>query len=260
MKTIFLHDKAIIERFLLQDPELHIYSLGDLDPFFWPYTCWYALVDDGEPVEIALLYTGLSVPTFLGLSTQTDLMGKLIASIEPLLPSRFYAHLSPGVEEALSAYFTLDPYGEHHKMTLRNPEAVLGVDCSLVVGLQGKDLKDIQALYAASYPGNWFDQRMLDTGQYFGLREDGQLVSIAGIHVYSEAYRVAAIGNVTTHPACRNRGYGTLVAAGLCQSLLKKIDHIGLNVKGDNFSALTSYRKLGFEVTASYEEYMVRRN
>jgi ribosomal protein S18 acetylase RimI-like enzyme len=32
-----------------------------------------------------------------------------------------------------------------------------------------------------------------------------------------------------------------------------------LNVKADNHSALASYRKLGFEITALYGEYMVYR-
>jgi GNAT superfamily N-acetyltransferase len=259
MKTNFLHDKAVIERFLWRDPELHIYSLGDLDSFFWPYTCWYALVDEGEPVDIALLYSGLSIPTFLGLSNKPALMGELIASIKPLLPVQFHAHLSSGVEMVLADHNSLDPYGEHYKMTLRHPEAAMGMDCSQVVGINLSNLPEIQALYEVSYPGNAFNQRMLETGQYFGLWQGEQLVSIAGVHVYSEAYRVAAIGNVTTHPVWRNQGYGTLVTARLCQSLLEKIDHIGLNVKADNHSALASYRKLGFEITALYGEYMVYR-
>ena len=86
-------------------------------------------------------------------------------------------------------------------------------------------------LYKESYPENWFDQRMLETNQYFGVWKDDKLVSIAGIHVYSEVYRVAALGNITTHPFYRNNGYGTLVTARLCQSLSEKVDHIGLNVK-----------------------------
>jgi hypothetical protein len=48
MHAIFLHDKDAIRALLLRDPELHIYSIGDLDDFFWPYTAWHTL---REPVE-----------------------------------------------------------------------------------------------------------------------------------------------------------------------------------------------------------------
>jgi predicted GNAT family acetyltransferase len=85
----------------------------------------------------------------------------------------------------------------------------------------------------------------------------GRLVSAAGVHVYSEHYRVAAIGNVVTHPAHRNRGYAGLVTARLCRSLLEKVEHVGLHVKADNAAALACYRKLGFEIIASYREFMV---
>jgi predicted GNAT family acetyltransferase len=100
---------------------------------------------------------------------------------------------------------------------------------------------------------------MLDTGQYFGLRTDGRLVTAAGVHVYSEFYGIAAIGNVVTHPDHRNKGYGKLVTARLCQSLLEKVEHIGLNVKTDNIAALTCYRNLGFDTAASYAEFTIER-
>ncbi len=100
---------------------------------------------------------------------------------------------------------------------------------------------------------------MLETRQYFGLRVNGRLVSVAGVHVYSEQYRVAAIGNVVTHPAHRNKGYGTLVTARLCQSLLETVEHIGLNVKADNAPAMACYRRLGFEIVAPFSEFTVER-
>jgi predicted GNAT family acetyltransferase len=98
---------------------------------------------------------------------------------------------------------------------------------------------------------------MLETNQFFGIRKGMRLISIAGIHVYSEEYRVAALGNITTHPLHRGKGYGTLVTARLCKSLLKNVDHIGLNVKADNRIAIVCYRKLGFEIIAPYGEFIL---
>jgi GNAT superfamily N-acetyltransferase len=260
MPVICLHDKKTIELFLRKNIDLHIYSLGDLDDFFWPYTTWYALtIINDTPEAIALLYTGLSLPTLLALSEQPEIMAELLKSITHILPDKFYVHLSPGLENVFREDFDLEPHGEHYKMTLKDLSIIRELDCSLVIRLSQPDLNDIIRLYEESYPGNWFDSRMLETNQYFGIREDGKLVSIAGVHVFSEKYRVTALGNITTHPFSRGKGYGRLVTARLCQSLAEKVDHMGLNVKSDNHSAISCYRKLGFEICTSFGEFMVRR-
>jgi hypothetical protein len=65
-----------------------------------------------------------------------------------------------------------------------------------VVQLSAADLPAMQTLYHEAYPENVFDQQMLTAGQYYGIREGSILVSIAGVHAFSPAYKVAAIGNV----------------------------------------------------------------
>jgi len=260
MPTILLHDKKTIESFLRCNIQLNIYSIGDLDDFFWPYTTWYGLTTDNAPEAIALLYTGQTLPTLLALSEQQSIMGELLDSIIHLLPKQFYAHLSPGLESIFQDTHTVESHGAHYKMGLRNLSAVEGVDCSQALRLTHSELNDITKLYKMSYPGNWFDPRMLETGQYFGIRKNDELASIAGIHVYSEEYRVAALGNITTHPLHRKQGYGTAVTARLCRSLSAKVDHIGLNVKANNSAAISCYEKLGFNIIASYGEFMIKRN
>lgn len=97
---------------------------------------------------------------------------------------------------------------------------------------------------------------MLKTNQYFGIHGPRGLVSVAGIHVYSPTYRVAALGNITTHPDFRRQGLGKAVTAKLCLSLLETVKHVGLNVQVDNEEAIRCYRRLGFEVIGSYGEWM----
>ena len=257
MRLLCLHDKEEIEDFLRKDIYLHIYSLGDLDDFFWPFTLWYGLEDEAGLCAVALLYLGQTLPTLLGLSATPKPMIQLIEAMEHLLPREFYAHLSPGVESYLTTNWNLESQGAHHKMALRDRDAPAAVDCTGVVPLGSDDLDEILDFYQRSYPGNWFDPRMLETGQYFGVREEADLVSIAGIHVYSPKYRVAALGNVATSPARRNMGYARRVTAKLCTSLSREVDHVGLNVRADNASALACYRELGFETVASYGEFLV---
>lgn len=258
MGVVCLHDKSVIEPCLRRSPELHVYSLGDLDDFFWPHTTWYA-EDNVEPEAIALVYAGFTTPTLLGLSERPAAMKSLLESILHLLPIEFYAHLSPGLERIFAETHELDPHGAHHKMALLDPSKAQDFDCSEVVQLKKNDLQDILELYADAYPQCWFDERMLETEQYFGIREKGKLVSVAGVHVYSETYGVAALGNIATHPSHRGKGYATLATARLCQSMMLRVEHIGLNLKIGNEQALSLYRKLGFDVVASYGEFAMKR-
>lgn len=82
-------------------------------------------------------------------------------------------------------------------------------------------------------------------------------MSVAGVHVYSARFRMAALGNITTHPDWRGQGLGTAATAGLCKNLLKTVDTVGLNVSSDNETAIRMYEKLGFEAVAKYNEYML---
>jgi ribosomal protein S18 acetylase RimI-like enzyme len=100
---------------------------------------------------------------------------------------------------------------------------------------------------------------MLSTGKYYGCRSNGVLVSVAGVHVYSSLYRVATLGNITTHPDHRNQGFARLVSSVLCLDLVNEVDFIGLNVKADNLPAIHLYRSLGFEISAKYGEFSLKR-
>jgi len=259
MNYICMHDKNEIEQFLMKDPSLHIYSIGDLDDFFWPYTNWYGLVSSGTLETIVLVYVGMEVPTLLALSDDLKVMKKLLIEIQHLLPVKFYAHLSPGLESSFDISYDVIPHGEHYKMALEDQAKPSRVDCARVSRLGIKNSDAIQMLYDKSYPGNWFDPRMLETNQYFGVWEGDHLASIAGIHVYSPKYKVSALGNITTHPSHRNNGYGKLVTAKLCQSLIRKDINVGLNVKADNNAAISCYEGLGFNTIASFGEFLIQK-
>ncbi len=144
-------------------------------------------------------------------------------------------------------------------MALQDQASIDKFDTSGVVPLCSAELEEIQTFYEDSYPGNWFDPRMLGTGQYFGIRARGTLACVGGIHVYSPEYRVAALGNIATHPDHRGNGFGKAVTARICQSLSLTVEHIGLNVKADNHAAITCYEQLGFRKVAEYGEFLVRR-
>jgi ribosomal protein S18 acetylase RimI-like enzyme len=255
-RSIWLHDRAAIFAALSPAPALQLYALGDLDDFFFPHTIWRALEAFGAIRQIALIYTGAAPPVLHAITPEGGVaeMRELVRSMLPLLPRSFYSHVTPGVEDALAEAYDLAPHGLHRKMVLADPARLEAADASGTVALGPGDRAEIEALYAAAYPGNWFDARMLETGRYVGVREGGALASIAGVHVFSKAYRVAALGNITTHPAHRRKGFASRAVAALCRELRPDCDVIGLNVHAQNRAAISLYERLGFEIAGSYEE------
>ncbi|MBQ1076001.1 GNAT family N-acetyltransferase [Micromonospora sp. C31] len=248
------HDRAVLAALLGRDPVLHAYQLGDLDDFFWPYTSWFR-----RDEEVALLYHGAETPTLLALAAPARVrrLAALLGQLAPVLPARLWAHLSPGVESGLAGAFRMDAAGPHHRMALTDPARLDAVVAAGTV-LHAGDLPALRRLYEVAYPGNWFDARMLDTGQYVGVRDGGELVAVAGVHVFSPAYSVAALGNVTTHPRARGRGLAGAAVAAVCRRLREHVAHVTLNVKADNVAALRLYGRLGFTRVADYGEYALR--
>lgn len=249
-----LRDRSAIRAMLMRDPELHLYELGDLDDFFWPRTRWFA-----QGSAIALLYDAPDLPVILALDRDAPAELAALLCAETSLPARAYAHLSPEITAALASCYAIEPHGPHLKMALRDRGAIDEVDVSSVVALGTEDLEEIAAFYRSSYPGNWFDARMLATRQYFGIRESGALVAIGGVHVYSASERVAALGNIATAPHRRGSGLATKVTARLCRSLLESVDRVGLNVLADNAAAIRCYERLGFARVAPYDEAVLER-
>ncbi|HOG78692.1 MAG TPA: GNAT family N-acetyltransferase [Anaerolineaceae bacterium] len=262
MIPTILHDRAAIAAYLRQDLLVHLYELGDLDDFFWPYTTWYASLNHGDIERLALLYTGSELPILLATAAADDQpMINLLKALLPFLPRQFYAHLPAGMDFGfLRAEYQMESYGVHDKMALqeRTGAGSLPHPADKIRQVKIEDLPELIGFYEAAYPGNWFDPRMIETGQYYGLWRSGRLVSVAGVHVYSPAQGVAALGNITTLPELRGSGLGTAVTGALCQALGNQVGTIGLNVRADNTAAIACYQKLGFRRVTQYEEWMLK--
>ncbi|MFJ4792843.1 GNAT family N-acetyltransferase [Kitasatospora purpeofusca] len=257
-----LHDRAALAGRFGQDPELHLFELGDLDEPFWSHTAWYTTSADGP---VALLYAVGDVPTLLGLArpAHADRLAGLLHAMRPVLPRRLLAHLTDGGVDTLAPDYRAEQRTAMLRMALTDPSALAphlggpsnGHPFGPVERLGAADLADLRALFTVGYPGNWFDERMLTTGPYVGIRDaGGRLLATAGVHVHSAARRVAVIGNVTTHPEARGRGLAAACTARLCEVLADSVDHIGLNVRADHPTALALYRRLGFTTVTAYEE------
>jgi ribosomal protein S18 acetylase RimI-like enzyme len=256
-----ISDKKQLLAFLKTDPFLHIYSIGDLDDFFWERTTWYAWMEQGCIRALFLLYQGdNSAPTLLALEEQNRKAATaLLHDLRHSLPKHFYGHFSVHLLPHLGNWYNAEFSGLHLKMKLERDllSPVLEPQSQRAIHLQQGDLQRILTLYKDAYPGNWFDPRMLETGQYLGIEDAGRLVAAAGIHVYSTQYKVAALGNITTHPDFRGKGLSTLLTSSLCRQLFETVDWIGLNVAQSNIAAIRCYSKIGFVEHCRYEEILV---
>jgi ribosomal protein S18 acetylase RimI-like enzyme len=253
--VICVSDRARLRAYFGRAPERHLYELGDLDDFFWPHTRWYALEHGGDLRAVVLLYGAGALPAAIAIGDRAPL-AELLDGIREQLPARLHAHLSPGLFEALAPRYASESHGEMLKLALADRARLAGVDVGAVVRLGPDDRAEVERFFAHAYPGNWFDPRMLETGQYFAIR-DGELVAAGGVHVYSPAERVAALGNIAVAESHRGRGLGTRVTARICRSVLEAVDHVGLNVRRDNRAAVACYERLGFATVTPYEEHML---
>ncbi|WP_344471909.1 GNAT family N-acetyltransferase [Streptomyces amakusaensis] len=251
-----LHDRSALAERFGRDPAMHLMELGDLDDLLWAHTSWYTVSEDGP---VALLYAVGEIPTLLAFSRAGEAAGleELAGALGPVLPRRFFGHVTGEAGKVLAAAgYEVESHGTLVRMVLTEPgRAAAHPEGVWRPELLGRgDLPELLELFGRAYPGNWFDRRMLDTGQYMGARRDGRLVAVAGVHVYSAEYRVAAIGNVATDPGVRGQGAGGACVAALCRRLGESVDHIGLNVRADNATAVGLYRRLGFSEVTEFAE------
>ena len=262
-----ISDSDTIEKHLRKSTELNLYQIGDLDEFFRKYTNWFGCYNNDLLKQIAMLYNGTSLPVLIALCDR-DLneMKYLLNEIKKELPDKLYSHLSIGLSETLEKENRLTFYGRYLKMTLSRKNFSIQNGSNYepdknIRRLSVSEIEQIQNFYKESYPDNWFDKRMLETGKYFGYfkEESGKLTGISGVHVYSPVYKVAVLGNIATDPAIRGKSICRKTTTALCRDLFESVDIIGLNVSRENIAAIKSYENIGFEITGEYEEYMIEK-
>ncbi len=269
MKPFETRDRAALERFFRRDgaAEAQVYALADLDEPFWEAArCFVLAGADGEIAAACIVLESLAPAIVYAVAPPDHApTHALLAALAPELPEAFYANLPLDAAALFEPLYERESQGEHVKMALVDARALAGVDTSRVESVGPAQFDELAAFYAeAAYlpeerSGRFFARYMLDLGPWFAIRERGALVSVAGLHVRSRRFGVAALGNIATRPDRRGRGLARAVTARLCAELRPSTPVIGLNVHASNTAARRCYEALGFREVLRYEEAELRR-
>lgn len=244
--TTTLTDKTTLLNFLETDRLYAAYAIGDLEPELYAQCTWSGAAREGRIEALALHYRGLDPAAFL-LMGDPDGLRALLA--HQLAPERAYLTCRPEMLDLTRAFYAWDEVTPMWRMALKQehvPPVQSVPDQAILAPLRPAHVDEINALFILG-GGLAFSPYQVESGVFYGVLDEGALVAVAGTHLVSETYGVAAIGNVFTHPGYRGRGYATLTTRAVAGELRRRgIRTIVLNVAQENAPALHVYEKLGF--------------
>jgi ribosomal protein S18 acetylase RimI-like enzyme len=240
--------KSEIRRRLNSDRDWSLYALTDLDVGMFEHSDWWALGD-----SLALVFQALAIRPIFVLGDAESTHELLFALPETI----GYLNLKPHQLDAAEGIYRFRERQEMQRMFLDNFTARSGD----VEPLTGTQLGEVERLYATGKGGGIaFAPFQLETGFFRGIRRDGELVAVAGVHAVSRNEQVAAIGNVFTHPDHRGQGLAQIVTSATATSLKEAgLQTIGLNVERSNTPAIRAYERLGFRAHFNYYEGIADR-
>jgi ribosomal protein S18 acetylase RimI-like enzyme len=246
-------DRRLLRAFLERDRLFAAYALCDLDEREFGKTRWGVALVDGEPIAIALEYSG-PTPQPLFVMGRPDGIAGILRSI-----------IRPRVAYCAALAESLPAIGALYRIEAGPPMVRMAVDKAHfhpykadVQRLTALDSGQLNRLYQVGF-ASWLPAASIANGVYYGIRVGGKLVAAAGTHVISPAARLGVVGNVLTHTDHRGRGYATAVTSAVTEELLRGCDHVVLNVRSDNPPALAAYRRLGYVEHVRFEERLIHR-
>jgi len=145
-----------------------------------------------------------------------------------------------------------------HQMWCRQPSAPEPID-AIVLG--EPDVPDMLALVRLTEPGP-FAPRTIEFGGYFGVRDGGRLLAMAGERVRPPGW--SEVSGVCTHPDGRGRGYAYALVAKVTHAIVARGESAYLHVavgSPSEFGAMRVYERAGFsERCPMYIHAFVRAN
>jgi GNAT superfamily N-acetyltransferase len=246
-------DRVLLREYLERDRLFSAYALCDLDDREFSRTHWGVALAGGEPVAVALEYSGAAPQPLFVLGETEALLAILRELIRPRIAYlAVHREQLPGMERL----YRVDPGPPMIRMWV--DRATFRPVPGAAVRLVPADVGDLNRLYNLGFT-SWLPAESIASGIYYGVRQGGRLIAAAGTHVVSRDARLAVVGNVMTHRDFRGRGYAKLTTGAVTQELLRFCDQVVLNVRSDNPPAVAAYRTLGYAEHVRFEERLVHR-
>lgn len=112
-----------------------------------------------------------------------------------------------------------------------------------IIPLSGADAADMLALATLTQPGPFFE-RTHQLGDFFGVRQGGRLVAMAGERMKPEGH--IEVSGVCTHPDHRGHGYAAALSRLVASRILARGETPFLHAYASNKGAIALYETLGF--------------
>ncbi len=235
--------------FLERDRLMAAYALADLDPESGDRARWWLARREGEAVACVLLVEMLPFrPCF----ATGDSEGLAEIFREGIKEPRIIVAAPVPARLAIESVYRFDRCDRMQRMAVDFQSFRPRVSHT-VVRLGPERVEDVVELYGNA-SRTYFTPRRLAREIYFGVYMGPTLVAAAGTHVRSSELGIAAVGNVLTRLAYRNRGLATTCSSAVTEAALEQHRDVVLNVRHDNGPAIAVYSRLGYRTHAPFIE------
>ena len=244
MAILPIQDDAELQEFFGRTPIRSAYQLGDLDERYSPYCRWFGNREGGELTHVVLVYRGLSVPAVLVQGPESGTR-EVLEALRAEIPKSCFIQASLEHQNDVEAVLGEGDWRSMVRMGLKREEFVPASGTEFVEPITHADTAALMSLYRY-YPDHFFEPYQLESGLYYGIWEDGKLVSAAGVHVVSERFNIVALGNIVTHPDYRGRGLAVACTSTILEAAFSRVSIAALSTASTNLSAIQAFRKVGF--------------
>ena len=236
------NEQRIVD-FLKSDVIRHVFALYDIQRD-QEHTTIHATFQNGNPKGYILTYTGTDV---LSVVLECD-----FDSAETLIryaPSdSFIIHAPPDLIPTIQKKFPSEKHYIENWMLVNKDEVNL-FRSILARQLHVDDASSLENLLSSQEDRpkrglkryvDWISKMPL-----YGVFVNGELISYAGSFI--QLPEIWMIGGVYTEPTRRNKGYATLAVSAITEHALKEAETAALFVRSDNYAAIRTYEKLGYQ-------------
>jgi len=199
------------------------------------------LAQEGERFALCLISERMLSDWVFTLGDE-ELLDQLLPSLR--LPARAFLTCQPEHLVAVQRHYKLE---WHHllKRMVAERESFNPIEARKPEPLQPREAGAVNELYQ-TWGYQTLSPGQLRKGVYYGVWQDGQLISAAGTLFISPTYGLACLGNVLTRPSHRNQGLATACTSAVTRKLFETCQKVVLDVEPGNRPAIKIYSKLGY--------------